>query len=215
MKNISIVINIVLAALLGFAFYQIHSLKKKVNGEVEEVVSTNDTAKKVTPTISVLPSKLPEGKIAYINVDTLDLKYDYFKDFSKSFAARKGAIESQMESQAAVLEKEYGELQQAAQAGIRSQADLEKDQQKLIAKKQSLDAQQGRLQSLASEMADKQLEVRKDLAAYLAKFNAGRYDYILPYSGALTQTLYVNPSLDITSQVIAGLNAEYNAKKKK
>jgi outer membrane protein len=92
---------------------------------------------------------------------------------------------------------------------------LEKDQQKLIAKKQSLDAQQGRLQSLASEMADKQLEVRKDLAAYLAKFNAGRYDYILPYSGALTQTLYVNPSLDITSQVIAGLNAEYNAKKKK
>jgi outer membrane protein len=215
MKNISIIINIVLAALLGLAFYQISSLKKQINGGVEAVVKDGDSTKTIVQPINTLLSKLPEGKIAYINVDTLDIKYDYFKDFSKSFASRKDAIESQIESQAAQLEKEYVELQQAAQAGIRSQAELEKDQQKLIAKKQTLDAQQGRLQALASEMADKQLEVRKDLAAYLSKFNAGKYDYILPYSGALTQTLYVNPSLDITNQVIAGLNAEYNAKKKK
>jgi outer membrane protein len=215
MKNASIIINVVLAALLGFAFYQIHGLKKQINGETVEVLKDGDSTKTIVQPINTPLAKLPEGKIAYINVDTLDIKYDYFKDFSKSFASRKNAIESQMESQAAQLEKEYVELQQAAQAGIRPQAELEKDQQKLIAKKQTLDAQQGRLQALASEMADKQLEVRKDLAAYLARFNNGKYDYILPYSGALTQTLYVNPQLDITNQVISGLNAEYNSKKKK
>jgi hypothetical protein len=56
--------------------------------------------------------------------------------------------------------------------------------------------------------------VRKDLAKFLDQFNAGRYDYILPYSGTLTQTLYVNPKLDVTQQVVAGLNAAYKAKKK-
>jgi outer membrane protein len=213
MKNISLIISIILALLLGYAFYQIHDLKKQINGAgttAEMDVAKDSTSAPVVP----ISTKLPEGKIAFINVDSLDAQYDYFKDITKSFASERNAIEGQLQNQAAQLEKEYVEFQQAVQAGIRPQADLEKDQQKLMAKKQNLDGQQGRLETLANKMADKQLEVRKDLAKFLDQFNAGRYDYILPYSGTLTQTLYVNPKLDVTAQVVAGLNAAYKAKKK-
>ncbi len=214
MKNLSLILNILLAALLAFAFYQIHDLKKQfytsAGISTDANVPKDSTSKVVVP----ISTKLPEGKIAFINIDSLDAKYDYFKDITKSFATERNAIESQLQSQAAQLEKEYGEFQQAVQAGIRPQAELEKDQQKLMAKKQNLDNQQGRLETLANKMADKQLEVRKDLASFLDAFNAGRYDYILPYSGTLTQTLYVNPKLDVTQQVVAGLNAAYKTKKK-
>jgi outer membrane protein len=214
MNRISIAINIILVGLLAVAFYQINALKKKVNGETE-VISTNqsDSGKIVKP-IKIDTSALPDGKIAYINIDSLDANYDYFKDFSKSFNDRKATIERQVQNQMMELENEYVEFQKAVQAGIKPQAELEREQQRLVTKKQNIEAQQGRMEALADEMSNKQLAVRKDLADFLSRFNNGKYDYILPYSGTLMQTLYVNPKMDVTKQVVMGLNAEYKVKKK-
>jgi hypothetical protein len=46
-------------------------------------------------------------------------------------------------------------------------------------------------------------------------FNNGRFDYVLSYSDLIPTILLTNPKLDITPQVLLGLNAEYNAKKAK
>ena len=54
----------------------------------------------------------------------------------------------------------------------------------------------------------------KRVSDFVAKFNNGRYDYILAYTTAnISSVLYAKPGLDITKEIVDGLNTEYKAQK--
>jgi ABC-type molybdate transport system substrate-binding protein len=71
------------------------------------------------------------------------------------------------------------------------------------------------MQNLGIELEEKNMELNKNVKQFLAKFNNGKFDYILSYSDLMPTILLTNPKLDITPEVLSGLNEEYNAKKKK
>lgn len=210
MKNLSLVLNGVLAVAIAILFYQVHSLKN--TGISTEVSSADATVK---PAIIASSTKLGDAKIAYVNTDSINEHYAYIADFTKVIRNKKATLEAQMQSMTAKFQAEYEAFQQSAQAGVAPQAELQKQQQYLERQQQELANKELQLQNLGVELEEKNMELNKSVKDYLLKINNGRFDYILSYSDLMPTILLTNPKLDITPEVLQGINDEYKAKKAK
>lgn len=212
MKNLSLILNGVLAVAVGILFYQVNSLKHAVN-PTDATEEATDVA--IKPTITASSTNLGDAKIAYVNTDSLNEQYDYIADFTKVLRGKKATLEAQMESMTMKFQKEYQEFQQSAQAGIAPQAELQKAQQSLERQQQELANKELQMQNLGLELEEKNMELNKNVKDFLKRFNAGKFDYILSYSDMVPTILLTNEKLDITKEVLKGLNDEYKATKGK
>lgn len=211
MKNISLIVNGILAIAIGILFYQVHTLKNSGTSTPSSSTSTEETK----PVISESNLNLVDAKIAYINTDSINEKYQYIADFTKVLKTKKMNLESQMQSMTEKFQREYQEFQQSAQAGVAPQAELQKQQASLERQQQELSNKELQMQNLGIELEEKNMELNKNVKDYLKKLNNGKYDYILSYSELVPTVLLANPTLDITNQVLTGLNEEYKLKKGK
>jgi outer membrane protein len=210
MKNLSLIINGILAVAVAILFYQVHSLK---NGTT--VSTDGETEKTEVKPVVVSNTTLADSKIAYVNTDSINEHYQYIADFTKVIRNKKAALEGQMQSMTAKFQQEYEAFQQSAQAGVAPQSELQKQQASLERQQQELANKELQMQNLGVELEEKNAELNKSVKDYLQKINNGRFDYILSYSDLMPTILLTNPKLDITSEVLKGINEEYNAKKKK
>ncbi len=210
MKNLSLILNGVLAVAVGILFYQVNNLK---HAGVDDNSGMTEVA--VKPTVTASSTNLGDAKIAYVNTDSINEKYQYIADFTKVLKGKKAALEAQMESMTMKFQKEYQEFQQSAQAGIAPQSELQKQQQNLERQQQELANKELQMQNLGVELEEKNMELNKNVKEFLKRFNEGKFDYILSYSDLVPTILLTNPKLDITTQVLQGLNDEYKASKGK
>ncbi len=211
MKNLSLIINGVLAIAVAILFYQVHSLK---NSGVSADNSSSEVA--VKPTIVTSATNLADAKIAYVNTDSINEHYQYIADFTKVIRSKKATLEGQLQSMTVKFQQEYEAFQQSAQAGVAPQSELQKQQASLERQQQELANKELQLQNLGVELEEKNMELNKSVKDYLVKINNGRFDYILSYSDLMPTILLTNPKLDITTEVLNGINEEYkNSKKKK
>ena len=213
MKNVSLIISVILVALVAVLFYMNMSLKK----DVETLAMQNaPTIVKSPLTTNINSADLKNARIAYINIDSLDANYQYIMDMSKEYANKQAAIESQLNSMAAKFQNDYADFQQAAQAGVRTEAELNKQKASLEQQQNDAANKQKQLEGLGEEIAKKRGDMLKKVSDFIASYNNGRYDYILAYTTAnISSVLYANPNLDITKEIIDGLNAEYKTQKAK
>ncbi|MBS1646094.1 MAG: OmpH family outer membrane protein [Bacteroidetes bacterium] len=214
MKNVSLIISAVLAAAVAILFYMNASLKKEL--QALAIGGADADAPKVVlqPAAPINSAELKNARIAYINIDSLDFRYQYIIDNSKEYANKQAAIESQLNSMAAKFQNDYTDFQQAVQAGVRGEAELAKQKAQLEQQQYDAAAKQKQLEGLGEEIAKKRGEMLKKVSDYIASYNNGRYDYILAYTTAnISSVLYAKPDLDITKEIIDGLNAEYKAHK--
>ena len=93
-----------------------------------------------------------------------------------------------------------------------SEASLKQDQQKLASLQNDAQRSMASLQdNIAQAAAQAQKTINDSINAFIETYNKTRgYDAIL-FKAA---TLYINPQLDITDEVVEGLNARYNKVKK-
>ncbi len=209
MKNLSFIINGILAVAVAILFYQVHSLKN--SGDVS---SQNEVENK-NPIIVSSASNLADAKIAYINTDSINEHYAYIADFTKVLKSKKSVIESQMQTLTTRFQKDYESFQQSAQAGIASEADLMKQKSNLERQQQDIANKELQMQNLGIELEEKNIELNKNVKDFLAKYNNGKFDYVLSYSDMMPTILLVNPKLDITNDILKGTNQEYKNKKNK
>jgi outer membrane protein len=158
---------------------------------------------------------LSGGKVGYVDIDTLESNYNYFKTKKAEFEVRQKNIDAELEKLASALQNEYNGLQKQAQAGTLSQADGEAAQQKLMQRQQDLELKRQNMG--ANFIKDQEAfnkEIHDNLHQYIEKYNVEKgYDYILSYSkdGSI---LYANKDLDLTRDIIKGMNSEtMNSKK--
>jgi outer membrane protein len=211
MKNLSLIINGVLAIAVAILFYQVNILK---NGATE--TSSNTTQKADEKPVIISNTTLADSKIAYVNTDSINEHYQYIADFTKVIRSKKATLEAQMQSMTAKFQQEYEAFQQSAQAGVAPQSELQKQQASLERQQQELANKELQMQNLGVELEEKNMELNKSVKDYLQKINNGRFDYILSYSDLVPTILLTNPKLDITNEVLTGINAEYkNSKTKK
>lgn len=167
--------------------------------------SCKNEASKTTPASSNMAAA--SGKIAYVNVDTLQEKYAYWKTESTALAAEQSSLESELQRSAQQLQNDYAAFQQKAQSGNISEAEGKATQQRLAQMQQSLETRRA---TMSEQLQVKQVafseKLQKNIDDFLAIYNKdNKYDYIMSYTKS-GQILYANKALDITEDVLKGLN---------
>lgn len=195
MKHISTVLSAL--AFIGVA-YLLFSKKDTSTKAKSKIVRENTSNESIVANT---------GKIAYVDIDTLEAYYDYFKKKKTEFESRQKSIDAELEKMANNIQNEYISLQQKAQKGEITQSEGEAIQQKLLQKQQELETKR---QNLGSKyMKDHEnfnKEIHDNLHKYVEEYNVDKgYDYIL-YNSKDGFILYANKELDITWDIIKGLN---------
>lgn len=151
------------------------------------------------------------GRIVYVNTDTLLNNYDFYKDVQKEFENRGFALENELQKKSTSFQNEVALFQKRIQAGGMTQSQAETTQQQLQKKEQDIllyrDNAAGAMQQ---EQAAKMDEILTGIQDYLASYNADdRYDMVIGYSKG-GGVLYAKENLEITAEVLKGLNDAYN-----
>ena len=147
------------------------------------------------------------GRIAYVDIDTLEAHYTYLKDKKDQFKKRQQDVDAELQRSAQQLQNDAANFQKKAQDGKMSQTEGEATQKRLLQMQQSLET---RKQVLTEQLLKEQDDFNKDLQRRLDKFLEGynkdkHYDYILSYSQG-GSILFCNKELNITPDVIKGMN---------
>jgi outer membrane protein len=208
MKNVLYGIIAVLAVCVGILFYQVNSLKSGNGSDVENKDGGKKEPKKPV-IINSATDPLPNAKIAYINIDTLNEKYLFISDYVKVLKNKRIALETQMQTMSAKFQEDYEAAQQSAQAGLLPPAEMENKKRDLERQQKELENKQIQMDKLAVEMQEKNDQLQKDVKNFLMENYDGKYDFIMAYTVAVPTILLANPKLEITYQVLDALNTEY------
>ncbi len=192
MKNLSLILNGVLFVLVGILFYL--NLKKPQAAQP-----------------AIVPSASQSGgvRIAWVNADTLDARYEWLKQQKQAIEQRLRNAESSLQAKEEALMRDAQALQEKFQGGNMTQADAEKQQATLMQRGQKLEEEKARLSKSLSEDQKKAFNDLYSNVETKLKELSGQigYDYILSYSRG-GQILLASDSLDITNQVLDLLNAK-------
>ncbi len=197
MKNLSLILNAVLLVAVGVLFY-LHFSGKKTAGPAVE-----------TSTGAVIPSEL---RVAYINSDSVLQHYEYLKANRVQLEAKTKKIEQEYRNRAQGLQNEITAYQRNVTNMTLGQVkaveeDLGKKQQNLQMYQQTIS------QQLMEEEAKLNKELYDRVTAYLKKFAAEKDLHFVLKFDVSSDVLYAGDALDVSQDVINGLNAEYQQEK--
>jgi outer membrane protein len=211
-KNLSLILNGVLIIAVGVLYFLFFKQKSESGTMAVEGDSTGaiNIARPAVP--------LPRGdqKIVYINLDTLQSKYEFIKKLNKDLEAKGRADQARLEAKANQLQSDYMKYQQQYQSQTMTEQQAQDAQMDMERKKQDLDLLDQKVtKDYADEAKKAQDKYIDNVNEYLRrKSKEHHYSYVLGYvKGA--QVVFANDSLDITNQVVDGLNKEYKSKSKK
>ncbi len=195
MKNISIILNAVLIVAVGVLFY-LHFSSSKPEAKAKK-------AKKVETAESAV--------IAYVNIDSLTKNYKFFQDLRELLIQKQQNSEQSLNRKAAAYEKEAMDFQEKIEKHLITQRQAEEMQQKLMSKQQTILKLRETLgMQLAQDEAAMNKQLHDSINSFLETYNNdGRFKMILSISMG-QNLLYGDESLDITEEVIEGLNERYS-----
>lgn len=153
-------------------------------------------------------SQFSNLSIAYVNSDSLLKNYDFFKKIEKDLTAKRDKLNKEYQNRAMGLQKEIENFQRTAGNMTISQAraveeDLKKKQQNLMMYQDQL------TQQLMKDEADKNAELYDKVSEYLREYGKNKNLHIVLTYTKGSGILYADDMLDITDEVIAGLNEAY------
>lgn len=148
--------------------------------------------------------------LAYVNSDSLATNYLFFDEVTKQLEEIKAKYEKEFANRATGLQRQIEDFQKTANNMTIAQAraveeDLTRKQQNLQQYQQTL------TQDLLKEEAKLNRELYETVATYLENYGKeNRLDFIFKHSTG-GEIWYGDSSMDITSEIIVGLNMEYNS----
>jgi outer membrane protein len=222
MKNLSLIINAVLAVCIAVLFYF-------------QFAEREPEARKNTVDAAVIDSVSATLKIAYVNHDSLMANYKLVDDImaeldvakkksERKVEQRNKLLSQQLEQMMGEYQSKYVELEQQGQTmnealrnmKLQELASLEQNVQAFSQEAEQEVMQLG--QKLQNDLM--QLEVKRNneistkLKTLLAEYNQDYgFSFILAHSDEAGGILLGNPALDITKDIVAGLNEVYDAQK--
>lgn len=209
-KKIPVIINVLLIIAVAILYYLHFSTCNSACGSSIE----GDSALTSRPNV-MSPKEIKASKIVYVNSDVLNEKYDFVRDLTAAAQTKQQRLENAYQTKAQKFQKDYTDLQQKASQGLLSENQGIAAQEDLKKRKDELDKMELQLQSLVEEIQKSNEEVRKTVVDYVKEYNkTANYNFILTHTdGPGGVLILANDSLDITDEILEGLNAEYKAKK--
>ena len=197
MKNLSLVLNILLLIAVGYLYY--HNFSGRKGGK--------PTIKNDGPTVWT-DSNCKRPPIAYVELDSLNENITYIKDRRHELESEQKSIEADWENGYRGLEAQKNNFLKKG-ASI-TQEEAQTFQGQLLAQQQKIDE---RKQLLSQKLSEKSFSfmdaIQKKLKKFLSDYNKEKkYMYILTTGTGLDYMVYKDSTLNITDDVIRGMNIE-------
>lgn len=157
----------------------------------------------------------PSDDIAYISMDSLMMKFDLAIELRAEFEAKMKKAENQINSRGRKLEKDVAEYQEKASKRLLTSSQMAETEENLGKQQQQL---QQLSESLSNELAEEETVMNNRIyhfiMDYLNEYNKDfKYSMIMSTSAA-GPILHADPSLNITNEILDGLNAKYVEERK-
>ena len=196
MKKANLIINIVLIIAVA-ALFVLHFTGAGTSAQGPAAGSESVTAVK--------------GDIVYINLDTLVNQYDMYNDLRSELQGKLTAIENDINKQGRALENDIKSFQEKMQKGLLTRSQAESMNNDLAQRDQDL---RNLTQQKQIEMAEEESvmlnKVMDAITTYVTEYNKQKqYSLILTTTAATTTVINGDTGLNITQEILNGLNAEY------
>ena len=202
MKNTSLFISI--AALLISA------------GAAVYVIDGKNSAKTETEAVEAVAQK---GAVVWFNMDTIIQDYDMANDLKSVVETKVQSINNEVNKRGSRLEKDINAFQEKIDKGLLTRSVAEVQSQKLQQRQaefQQYAAQ--KQQEIAEEQQVMMNQIADAINTFVQAFNAEReYAMIIATQGDILSAPVVagDPDLDVTQEILDGLNAAYVKEKAK
>jgi len=147
--------------------------------------------------------------IVYINSDTLLAKYNYAKDIDQQLSDKGKAAQSDLQSKGEAFQREVAEYQKDANTMPADQRQT--TEQRLSREQQQLQTyQQNATAQFQNDKATEDAKLYDKVDDFVKQYAKQKgYKLVLTYSKGGNAVLYGDASLDITADVVKGLNDSY------
>jgi len=202
MKKITLVLNIVLLIAVAILYYLHFSCKSNSKHECKKNVSGTALNNSHKP------------MIAYVDLDSMNERIGYIKKNRLALEQEQKSIESEWEASYRDLENQKNNFLKKSSSITQSQA--ESFQKILLDQQQRVDTKKQMLTQQLNEKSYKFLEdIQKQLKQYLEEYNQDKgYSFILTVGNGLDYMVYKDSSLNITNDVVEGMNEKLKSKEK-
>lgn len=197
MKNFLIALNALLVIAVAFLFYKVYAGEKP-----EKTVQKNSAVFPVSN----------QSSIAYVELDSLYEHIDYIKQRRQELEGEQKAIEGDWQNGMRNLQAKKEDFMKKGENATQQQ--VEQMQNELMQGQQMVEQ---RKEAAATKLSDKSYrfmdDVQTKMKTFLKKYNEDkRYTYILTYGTGLDYMIYRDTTLNITPDVIKGMNKMFAAK---
>jgi outer membrane protein len=202
MKNILLAVNAILIIAVGILFFLHFKYHKQLDNISDKVIRQDTMAKRPL-------------MIAYVDLDSIQEKYEYYKEKMTEFEKKKENADRDLNSAFQKIENERVTFVQRGNSI--TQVEAEAFQRDYTRKMQNLENQKRTVESQIQEDGIRTMdELRKRINDFLVEYNKQKnYSYIFSYSSGLNVLFYKDTSYNITNEVVAGLNETYKKSRDK
>lgn len=149
--------------------------------------------------------------VAYINIDSLLLNYDFAKDLNEELIKKTEDARASLNGKAQALEKEVAEFQRKLQTNaFLSEDRAQSEANRLQKKKEELDQLNYNLQNdLAQQQAQMNARLNDTIRGFVKEYNEEMH-FELIFTNTMNDNLIIDaPKYDITTDVLSRLNERY------
>jgi Skp family chaperone for outer membrane proteins len=195
-------------AALSLGLAACNSIEKAVNNLAVEPVKVDSLA--------------TTGRVAYFYVDRVVAEYTFAQTKQAEFQKKYDAATKKLSATETAINKDYQKLQQQvvelnekAQKVLITQADYQKEMERLAGEEQKIQTRiasfQAEMQKVQNELAEEEIvvtnQIMDNVSKYVQQLNAEySYDVIIA-STVGSPVFHANPLLDLTDTIVKGLNA--------
>lgn len=176
----------------------------------------NKTAEVKTPAAAGNAAVVPSGAmtVATVNTDTLFARYKMVEDVTAELEKTEKKLQADLQKQAQDFQTEYENYLKVG--ATMTLSEQRKKEEYLTQKQQNLEQLSGRYETqLVTLRLQRMEEVQNAVFEFIERYNAAHGQYTFVISNARTSgVLYSPANIDITEEVLAGMNAEYDQKQK-
>ena len=174
--------------------------------------------KKEPPVQLPMALQTSKGKalsVVYLNLDSLNMKYELIKNLRKDLEGTVNRLQSELKKDEESLQKDGADFQDKVQSKAISEDKAKQIYEILMKRQQDLVEKKDRYTQL---MTQQQLLMNQrltdTLTNFLKRFNRTyKFDYIMGFK-AEGEILIANDTLDITRTIVDAINKEYLERKK-
>jgi outer membrane protein len=167
-----------------------------------------NTSDSLSQNVNVI--KAERGDIVFVRMDSIVNNFDMYHDLRKVYEEDVTKANTDLQNKSNAFQKDAKNFQEKVEKGLITRSQAGEEQAVLERRQRALQEEAAKKQNELMEKESVLLnQIQDAILKYINKYNAEKgYSLILGTTGSQT-VLYGNPGLDITTEIITGLNSEY------